>query len=521
MNPYVVAAWDLGILHASANTFVAEASESRNWILRGEAVRAGLAEPQVWDGVASESALGAIACWLAVLARIGPPLVALADGILEAVGWYRQAQEAAAVALRIAAANGVAVSGTGEVTPGPQADTTGMAPEQAVLAVDRGAAAGAVLAELERARLATARADALVESDIGQFLVLGIPGLDADSHFPDLAASLRVPMLSLLDLLAGRTDRGVPVPLGVDPATVARWWAGLTFDQQLQLIAESPELIGNLDGVSAWARDLANRALLADLLQADPDSAFATAVATALASAEASGLIAQLYVFDPQRELAAVAAGDLDTALNVAVLVPGMGTSVAEDMVRYTDNAVRVWAASQAAAAGASVAVLAWIGYDTPDGVQAMSESLAVQGAPALASTVAGISSRPGGAPRVTVVAHSYGTVTTGYAGAWRDEFTVDSVVLLGSPGMDVPMSIFDVPASEVYVGEAFFDVVTMSDWYPIDPADFDDDGGTCIDASNINLLGNGHTHYYDMTSQALWNVGAIVVGRRDRLARC
>lgn len=512
MNPYVVAAWDVSRLRGAAGALVDIAEGARSWVTRGDAVRQALAAPQAWTGEASIAARADLEGWLAVTARAGPPLLALAEGVYDAVVWYQQAQEAAATALRTAAMNGVAISATGEVTPGPQVDTSAMAPEQAAVAAARATAAGLVLAELERSRDAAARADALARSDIGQFLALGIPGFDAWSGYVDLVLGLR----------AGAPIVGDPVtvPIGDVPEAVARWWARLSFDQQLRLIHDSPQLLGGLDGVPAWARDLANRAVLDDLLAVDPADPFALAAAAALARAEATGGPVQLYLLDPVQQRAAVAVGDLDAAESVAVLVPGMLTTVPADLSEFVGDAITLQAATAVWDPTAAVAVLAWIGYDAPGLAQAPFPYHAEWGAPALAGAVAGIAARPG-EPRVTVVAHSYGTVLTARAAEQPGELGADAVVLLGSPGVPIPAAEFEVPEGELYVGEAPFDLVADIEWHGVDPGDgwlFD---ATCIEAGNQALLHNGHTGYYDETSDALWNVAAIMLGHRARVARC
>src|SRR5450756_1550810 len=54
----------------------------------------------------------------------------------------------------------------------------------------------------------------------------------------------------------------VSPPTRGSPADNATWWRSLGAQQQQQVIREHPEWIGNRDGVSPAARDLANRALL-------------------------------------------------------------------------------------------------------------------------------------------------------------------------------------------------------------------------------------------------------------------
>lgn len=530
MNPHEVADWDLGALRAGSARFTEVADSCRSWVLRVEAVGRSLSDPGAWDGPASDAGLADLATWLAVAARVGPQLQTLAAGIADVVSWYQQAQEASATALRLAATTGVTVSTAGEVAPSPQVDTTGMAPEQAVEVLARAAAAAAVAAELERARQAKARGDALISSDAGVFRALGLPGFDLGSGFVDLMSAVHVPTESLLLLLsmpggaAAQATIELP-PAGAAPDQVAIWWVGLALDQQLRLIEEYPELIGGLDGVSAWARDLANRRLMQDILDqqkpGDADYDFALAVSLALDQAGQDGRPAQLYLFDPVGQLAAVSVGDIDTADNVALLVPGTGVDVTGDLLAQVGKAETLWTQTQSVDPDASVAVLAWMGYDTPNVGEAVYPTNALVGAPALAGAVAGIAARPGTPPRTTVIAHSYGTVTTAAAVSRPGQFAADAVVVVGSPGMDPTARDFEVPEEEVYVGEASDDWIADTWAHGPDPGVTWLFGGTCIEADPADPAERDHFHYFDADSPALLNMALIVQGQRRDLVGC
>lgn len=53
-----------------------------------------------------------------------------------------------------------------------------------------------------------------------------------------------------------------PPPVDASPSANAAWWAALSQNQRLRLIKDHPEMVGNRDGVAAWARSSANIALL-------------------------------------------------------------------------------------------------------------------------------------------------------------------------------------------------------------------------------------------------------------------
>ncbi|MBO0870403.1 MAG: alpha/beta fold hydrolase [Micromonosporaceae bacterium] len=133
--------------------------------------------------------------------------------------------------------------------------------------------------------------------------------------------------------------------------------------------------------------------------------------------------------------------GDPYTARHIAVLVPGADTTAGNFDTGLGGVLRRApgWQARQlAAAAGPGTAVIAWLGYDPPHGIDrsAIRSERAQAGADAL---VAFLDRLAADAPHatVTVIGHSYGTVVLGHAAA-RLPATVTDLVAIGSPGMDV-----------------------------------------------------------------------------------
>jgi pimeloyl-ACP methyl ester carboxylesterase len=125
--------------------------------------------------------------------------------------------------------------------------------------------------------------------------------------------------------------------------------------------------------------------------------------------------------------------GDLAAADRVAVVVPGMSNDLdnfSEEGGGFRENAARLYEAS-VDLGSQSVATIAWLGYDSPDGIGAATRGAATEGAPALRKFVEGID--PGADKQVTVIAHSYGSVVAGLA-AGRG-LAADDLVFVGSPG--------------------------------------------------------------------------------------
>jgi hypothetical protein len=140
---------------------------------------------------------------------------------------------------------------------------------------------------------------------------------------------------------------------------------------------------------------------------------------------------------------AAEVIGDLTTADRIAVLVPGVDTTL-RDFDRGLGGVARRAPAVQARALyrslrvadpAARVAVVAWLGYDTPEGIglDSVREERARLGATALTAFVRGLhTQRPEAA--VTLIGHSYGAIVVGLAAPRLPE--VHDLVALGAPGM-------------------------------------------------------------------------------------
>jgi len=133
--------------------------------------------------------------------------------------------------------------------------------------------------------------------------------------------------------------------------------------------------------------------------------------------------------------------GDPATAGHIAVLVPGADTtpSTFDTGLGGVLRRAPGWQAHQlATAAGPGTAVVAWLGYDPPDGVNrsAVRSERGEAGAVALVAYLDRLATQYPHAT-VTVIGHSYGTVVLGHAAAHLPS-TVTDLVAIGSPGMDV-----------------------------------------------------------------------------------
>ncbi len=236
---------------------------------------------------------------------------------------------------------------------------------------------------------------------------------------------------------AAPPDVGVtPPPPESGPVAVVAWWDGLSERQRHRLTTDRPDLIGNLDGIPADARDLANRARLARML-ADP----VTPHRPALLAIQARLASRRAYLLGLSTEghgRAIVATGDPDTADHIVTYVPGLGGSLdggADELAR----AEHLSAAVHRSAPGRRTSVITWLGYDAPRSLmEAARIDDARHAAPALHRFQAGLrATHLGAASHNTVVGLSYGSTVVGVTGH-VEGLAADDVVFVGSPGVGV-----------------------------------------------------------------------------------
>ncbi|WP_329235109.1 alpha/beta hydrolase family protein [Actinoallomurus sp. NBC_01490] len=242
-----------------------------------------------------------------------------------------------------------------------------------------------------------------------------------------LAVPAQVRAATPVGVAAWRADpRHLPDPVSTAPAAVHRFLSAAGPAEQRALAARYPGVLGNLDGAPAPLRYAANRQ------------------AMRAAGAPYEGRQGRFLLFDPRGDgRVAQVFGDLRSADRIAVLVPGSGVRGANFWRGVGGNPLHSLAAQaaglyRAAGAGRRLAVIAWLGYDTPRGVQAAEarEDLARAGAAALDRLVAGlVADRPDAT--IALLGHSYGSVVIGLA-APRLPRQVTDIAVFGSPGMGV-----------------------------------------------------------------------------------
>ncbi|MFP5371640.1 MAG: alpha/beta hydrolase, partial [Actinomycetes bacterium] len=111
--------------------------------------------------------------------------------------------------------------------------------------------------------------------------------------------------------------------------------------------------------------------------------------------------------------------------------------------------------------------------------------------------------------PRTSILAHSYGTVVVDEAADVPGPLAADSVVLLGSPGME-PSGAHALEAPEVYDAWSANDPVSYGGWHGSAPS-LGWYGSTGLPDSHRMT----HSDYYDPDFPTVNAIGAVVVGAR------
>ena len=363
----------------------------------------------------------------------------------------------------------------------------------------------------------------------------GSPALTGSPADAESVLAAALPMLATQRRLVGGTGGRLPAA-GTPPSTVRAWWELLTEDERSRLLAAAPAALGNLGGLPARVRSVANEAvldrLLADLrtraaLHDDDqrlrDTCTAVRGALDLARRGSSGG-GQLLVFEPAAfggdGRVAIGVGDVDAADHVAFLVPGLDATVRGSMSALVDRSRVLADQANRRRPGTPTAVVAWLGYDAPGVREVGLDHAAELGGDLLAADVRAVQASRALAPHLTLIGHSYGSTTAGTA--LRDhESGVDDLVLLGSPGANVESAAeLRIDRDHVFVGASSRDPVSYLDWFGLDPS-HESFGAVRFRAEDVTRNSwrvdvDDHSKYFTPGSESMTNVVRVVVGRGD-----
>ncbi|OLE28064.1 MAG: hypothetical protein AUG44_08485 [Actinobacteria bacterium 13_1_20CM_3_71_11] len=451
-----------------------------------------------WTGTAAEAATAHLSALCTELDRATPALYAIEQALTEHAATVARAQDIAVSAGAYAGCYRVSVGADGTTT----LDRTGERPDAGDVS-----AAERLTAELHHALALAEGSDAATAARLAS----------SGPVTPDEASG---------------------PPPDRDPVHVAAWWHGLSPAQRRTLLDRHPELVGDLDGVPATDRDVANRVRLARLL-ADPGTPHRAGLLAIGARLDAAGPD-RAYLLGLSTDgsgRAIVALGDPDTADNVVTSVPGLGgrlDHVADELARID----HLSAAARHTAPHESTSVIAWLGYDAPDTlVQAADKGRAVGAESALHRFQAGLrATHRGSASHNTVIGLSYGSTVVGFTGHALG-LAADDVVLIGSPGVGVAHAtdlglnpahvwastarhdVINAAASPVQPGlppllRPLFGEHTEHLWYGPSPAGYAFGAHVFSSAPGraTDPVGT-HTAYFDPGNPALTNMADIAVG--------
>ncbi|WIX79374.1 alpha/beta hydrolase [Amycolatopsis carbonis] len=347
---------------------------------------------------------------------------------------------------------------------------------------------------------------------------------------------------------AGTAQSGLSTigpPQGGTPGDNRAWWDSLSTTSQGTILRDNPDLVRNLDGVPVKDRDAANRVVLQremTRLQKDPsDDAKAklrglTDINNRLNDTGPGKPQAYLVQLDTSGDgKAVVAAGNPDTATDVATYVPGTGSELSKiggDLGRSD----KMWQ-SATMAGSPSPSVITWVGYDAPDELwDAASQSYADNGKADLSKFEEGLRASHDGAPsHNTVLGHSYGTTVVGHA-ARDGGLDADELVFVASPGVGVDhanqLHLDGVPqdqvAQHVHSTVAEHDMIKITNvgvagHDPLGPSPtgtgfggqvFDSAPGTKGPWYEGGLSGAAHSQYWEDNNPSLRSFGRIIAGK-------
>ena len=327
------------------------------------------------------------------------------------------------------------------------------------------------------------------------------------------------------DRCIGTREQPVMCPAGglspqQDAALNAEWWNGLSPQEQSNYLATYGTEIGAMDGLPSEVRHEANMAVLRQQA-ADGDQGAQDLLNRIDGSrGGATDPSQHLYLlgYTPQDggtdAMAIVAISNPDTADNVAVFVPGTGSTVA-DIGSNIDRMDDLKAQSELIDDEASTSTIVWLGYDAPNNLPAASGAgPASDGAPALREFTHGLraSHEGAGGANLTVIGHSYGSTVVGHAD--RDGtggLGADSIIVAGSPGMGVDSADeLSIDSGSLWTAMADDDPIRFTPgWiHGTNPVN-EGFGGTRISNDGASK----HSGYWDADSESLRNQGYIVTG--------
>jgi hypothetical protein len=331
------------------------------------------------------------------------------------------------------------------------------------------------------------------------------------------------------------------VPAGAWPTMsqdrIAEQIAAMTPEARQRLIAEFPRQVGNTDGMPWDMRVAANRVNIAQAILDEPDPKRVELYRSLLGEIDdpaGSGqrVDRQILAFDPARASLVELNGKLSTASSVAVLVPGMNTTI-EGSAANSQTARRFVSATRG-----DVATITYLGGPFPRGnpvaglVDAANPRYALDMAPRLVAFSEDVDRTVDASGRpvpVTYVGHSYGGSILGTAEAMG--MTADRALYVAAAGAGV--GVDDAgdwhnrnPHVLRFSMTAPGDFISAVQGIPGGPhgADPDEMPGVIplatghYDDGRLMAGPNAHSDVLNASSDSWRNILAVITGDRERI---
>ncbi|WP_435838630.1 alpha/beta hydrolase [Streptomyces achromogenes] len=222
--------------------------------------------------------------------------------------------------------------------------------------------------------------------------------------------------------------------------------------------------------------------------------------------------------------------GDLTHARHIAVLVPGSDTTL-DTYPRFHHAAASLYTAlthhpTESRTPTDTVAVIAWLGYETPATVSTTvtTTTRADEAAPRLRAFVRGLRTTAPAGAHLTLLCHSYGSVVCGRA---APGLAADDIALVGSPGTGADSATALHTRARVWAARG------TADWVAHVPhvrAGLSGTGTTigfgtdpvsaAFGARVFDAAGAGHSGYFTPGSASLANLARITLGETSEVTR-
>lgn len=319
---------------------------------------------------------------------------------------------------------------------------------------------------------------------------------------------------------------------GKSPEQLSELYGALSWSVRQYLTQEYPNVLGKMDGIPPRVRHECNVVELDKAIDATPPGGRLRQLLDLRDALDdwnqdewnANNQLTLIYFNnDTPHVQAAVAVGNLETAVAITVHVPGMRTTVGGDTITSKmktldgQRALTEKIMKEAGHEGEAAAVF-WLGYDSPNFGEAIGDNsflagdVARKAAPDLVRFSQGLMATSATTPTLTLSAHSYGSEVGFYALA-DESHCFENVVFYGSPGY--PQTPVNLNPNKLYFATNPTDYVSHSSGLidsaylfpnPLALVDLSPHGRSVFSLYNVDHLEVGDVTYGGKTYVSTWD---------------